>query len=32
MNELLDMGIDGIMTDQPATLKKLLIDRGQWSG
>lgn len=32
MNELLDMGIDGIMTDQPATLKQLLIDRGQWSG
>lgn len=31
MNELLDMGIDGIMTDQPATLKQLLIDRGQWS-
>lgn len=30
MNELLDLGVDGIMTDQPHVLKQVLIDRGEW--
>ncbi|MFP6797242.1 MAG: glycerophosphodiester phosphodiesterase [Pseudomonadales bacterium] len=30
MEELLDMGIDGIMTDRPATLKQILVNRQQW--
>ena len=30
MNRLLDLGVDGIMTDKPAVLKQVLIDRGEW--
>lgn len=30
MDALLDLGVDGIMTDQPATLKQVLQQRGQW--
>ncbi len=31
MERLLDMGVDGIMTDRPAVLKKVLKARGLWS-
>ena len=30
MRTLLDLGVDGIMTDQPAVLKAVLVERGQW--
>lgn len=30
MNRLLDMGVDGIMTDRPSTLRQVMIDRGHW--
>jgi glycerophosphoryl diester phosphodiesterase len=30
MEKLLDLGVDGIMTDQPSTLKQVLERRGQW--
>lgn len=30
MVELLDAGVDGIMTDQPATLRSVLEARGEW--
>lgn len=30
MVDLLDMGVDGIMTDQPSTLKSVLLERGEW--
>jgi glycerophosphoryl diester phosphodiesterase len=30
MDRLLDLGVDGIMTDVPATLKDVLIRRGAW--
>lgn len=30
MHELLDMGVDGIMTDRPTVLRDVLIDRGEW--
>ena len=30
MNRLLDLGVDGIMTDRPAVLKDVLVDRGLW--
>lgn len=30
MNRLADLGVDGLMTDQPAVLKQVLQDRGQW--
>jgi glycerophosphoryl diester phosphodiesterase len=31
MTRLLDLGVDGIMTDRPQVLKELLIGRGSWS-
>ena len=30
MAALLDLGVDGIMTDQPQVLKDVLTERGQW--
>ncbi len=30
MHRLLDLGVDGIMTDRPQDLKALLIERGEW--
>ncbi|MBV8296874.1 MAG: glycerophosphodiester phosphodiesterase [Acidimicrobiia bacterium] len=30
MQRLLDLGVDGIMTDRPGVLKELLTERGQW--
>jgi glycerophosphoryl diester phosphodiesterase len=30
MQRLLDLGVDGIMTDRPATLKDVLEQRGEW--
>jgi glycerophosphoryl diester phosphodiesterase len=30
MERLLDMGVDGIMTDRPAVLRSVLERRGQW--
>ena len=32
MRRLLDLGVDGIMTDRPAVLRDVLRDRGQWVG
>ena len=32
MTHLLDLGVDGIMTDQPSTLKSVLLDRDLWRG
>jgi glycerophosphoryl diester phosphodiesterase len=32
MESLLDLGVDGIMTDQPLVLRELLERRGQWNG
>ncbi|MGH9054367.1 MAG: glycerophosphodiester phosphodiesterase [Acidimicrobiales bacterium] len=31
MNRLLDVGVDGIMTDRPAVLKEVLARRGSWT-
>ncbi len=30
MGRLIDLGVDGIMTDQPEVLRSVLIDRGKW--
>lgn len=30
MRRLLDLGVDGLMTDRPAVLKQLLAERGAW--
>jgi glycerophosphoryl diester phosphodiesterase len=30
MAALLDVGVDGIITDRPDLLKELLLARGQW--
>lgn len=32
MAELLDLGVDGIITDRPDVLKGLLVERGAWQG
>jgi glycerophosphoryl diester phosphodiesterase len=32
MRRLLDMGVDGLMTDRPIVLRDVLIDRGEWNG
>jgi glycerophosphoryl diester phosphodiesterase len=32
MRRLLDIGVDGIMTDRLAVLKDVLAERGQWFG
>jgi glycerophosphoryl diester phosphodiesterase len=31
MDRLLDLGVDGIMTDRPAVLKQVLERRGAWA-
>jgi glycerophosphoryl diester phosphodiesterase len=32
MTHLLDLGVDGIITDELTTLRDLLIARGRWHG
>ncbi|MFD1379502.1 glycerophosphodiester phosphodiesterase family protein [Fodinicurvata halophila] len=32
MERLLDLGVDGIMTDRPSLLKEVLVRRNQWQG
>lgn len=32
MDRLLDLGVDGIMTDRPSLLKEVLERRGEWAG
>ena len=31
MGRLLDLGVDGVMTDRPAVLKDVLVERGVWT-
>jgi glycerophosphoryl diester phosphodiesterase len=31
MVRLLDMGVDGLITDRPDVLKDLLVERGEWT-
>ena len=30
MHRLLDLGVDGLMTDRPAVLKDVFVERGLW--
>ena len=32
MRRLLDIGVDGLMTDRPAVLRDVLVERGEWNG
>jgi len=32
IEQLLDLGVDGLMTDRPSVLKEVLVGRGQWTG
>ena len=32
MRELLDLEVDGLMTDRTDVLREVLVDRGQWRG
>jgi glycerophosphoryl diester phosphodiesterase len=32
MRELLDLGVDGLMTDRTDLLREVLLERGQWMG
>lgn len=32
INRLLDLGVDGIMSDRPAILKKIMVERNCWHG
>lgn len=32
MTRLLDLGVDGMMSDRPSLLKRVLQERGQWTG
>jgi glycerophosphoryl diester phosphodiesterase len=32
MERLLDIGVDGVITDRPDVLKDLLVERGEWAG
>ncbi len=32
MHQLLDLGVDGLMTDRTDLLRDVLVERGQWMG
>ena len=32
MHRLFDLGVDGIMTDRPEVLRRVMIERGHWAG